>query len=145
MAAWPHTLSLGEILSLACRATAPHNVVPEGCHRRPHPWRMNRVLLSSPQSIIKCLHAHEYTKNHNSLGCERPSGLDVKQSPNVQDTFQPIPGLISCAGVTGSVGITYHAHATQMAGLKLVLHSHTAWQSMVVLASFSLGFTSHHV
>ena len=45
-------------------------------------------------------------KNHNSLGCERPSGLDVEQSPNAQNTFRPIPGLISCAGVTGSVGIT---------------------------------------
>ena len=43
---------------------------------------------------------------HNSLGHEQPSGLDVKQSPNAQDAFQPIPGLISCAGVTVSVGIT---------------------------------------
>jgi len=40
--------------------------------------------------------------------------MNVKQSPKVQDTF---PGLISCAGVTGSMGITRHAHATQMAGL----------------------------
>ena len=60
---------------------------------------------------------HESIKNHNSLGREWPSGLDVKQSPNAQDTFRPIPGLISCAGVTGSVGVTRHAHATQMAGL----------------------------
>ena len=28
------------------------------------------------------------------------------QSLNVQDVFWPIPGLISCTGVTGSVGIT---------------------------------------
>ena len=49
-------------------------------------------------------------KNHNSLGREWPSGQDVKQSPNAQDAFRPIPGLISCAGVTGSVGITCHAH-----------------------------------
>ena len=41
---------------------------------------------------------HELIENHNSLGRDRPSGLYVKQSPNVQDTFQPIPGLISCAG-----------------------------------------------
>ena len=60
-------------------------------------------------------HVHE---NHNSLGREQPLSLDVKQSPNVQDAFWPIPGLISCAGVTGSVGITCHARATQMAGLK---------------------------
>ena len=55
---------------------------------------------------------------YSSLGCERPSGLHVEQSPNVQDVFRPIPGLISCAGVTGSVGITRHARATQMAGLR---------------------------
>jgi len=59
---------------------------------------------------------HEYIENHNSLGRKQPSGLDVKQSLNVQDPFRPIPGLISCAGVTGSVGITCHAHATQTAG-----------------------------
>ena len=47
-------------------------------------------------------------------------GLDVKQSPTAQDTFRPIPGLISCAGVTGSVGITCHARATQMAGLTCI-------------------------
>ena len=30
------------------------------------------------------------SKNHNSLGCEQPLGLDVNQSPDAQDTFQPI-------------------------------------------------------
>ena len=59
--------------------------------------------------------------NHNSLGCEQPLGLDVNQSPDVQDAFRPIPGLISCTGATGSVGVTCHAHATQMAGLKYPL------------------------
>ena len=61
-------------------------------------------------------------KNHNSLGCERPSGLDAKQSPNVQDAFQPIPGLISCAGVTGSVGIT--RTCTCAMGIARVLMKH---------------------
>ena len=61
------------------------------------------------------------SKNHNSLGCEQPLGLDVNQSPDAQDAFRPIPGLISCAGATGSVGVTCHAHATQMAGLKYPL------------------------
>ena len=59
--------------------------------------------------------------NHDSLGCEQPSGLDVSQSLNVQDA---IPGLISCAGVTGSVGITCHAHATQMASLSIMCSVH---------------------
>ena len=44
--------------------------------------------------------------------------LDVKQPPNAQSAFHPIPGLIGYAGVTGSVGITHHACATQMAGLR---------------------------
>ena len=61
-----------------------------------------------------CICTYTGIENHNSLRRERPSGLDVKQSPNVQDAFRPIPGLISWAGVTGSVGITCHARATQM-------------------------------
>ena len=61
------------------------------------------------------------SKNHNSLGCEQPLGLDVNQSPVAPDAFRPMPGLISCAGATGSVGVTCHAHATQMAGLKYPL------------------------
>ena len=44
----------------------------------------------------------------SSPGQERPSAIDVQQSPNVQDVFRPIPGLIGCAGVTRSVGITHH-------------------------------------
>ena len=61
------------------------------------------------------------SKNHSSLGCEQPLGLDVNQSPDAQDAFRPIPALISCAGATGSVGVTCYAHATQMAGLKYPL------------------------
>ena len=61
------------------------------------------------------------SKNHNSLGCEQPLGLDVNQLPIAQDAFWPMPGPISCAGATGSVGVTCHAHATQMAGFKYPL------------------------
>ena len=53
-------------------------------------------------------------ENHNSLGCKQPPGLDVNQSPNVQDMFLLLPGLISCAGVTGGVGVTCHAHTTSI-------------------------------
>ena len=74
---------------------------------------MSRVVLP-----VEEYSAIELCENHNLLGYEQPLGLDVKQSPNVQDTFWPVPGLISCAGVTGSVGITRHAHATQIAGLR---------------------------
>ena len=37
--------------------------------------------------------------------------------------------LISCTGVVGSVGITRHAGATQMAGLRIL---HTAWQPICI-------------
>ena len=57
-----------------------------------------------------CILGYQSILNHNSLDHERPSGLDVKQSPNKQDVFQPIPDLISCAGVTGSVGIQLHLY-----------------------------------
>ena len=60
------------------------------------------------------------SETYNSLGCKQPSGLDVNQSLNAQDVFRPIPGLISCTGVTGSVGATHHAHTTQMAGLRSI-------------------------
>ena len=41
------------------------------------------------------------------------TGLDVKwKSPNTHDAFLPIPGVISCTGVTGSGRITCHAHVT---------------------------------
>ena len=78
------------------------------------------------------VHVHE---NHNFLGHEWPSGLGVKQPPNAYDAFRPIPGLIGCAGVTGSVGITRHACATQMAGLKCsyshsLVHVHVAYGSV---------------
>ena len=38
----------------------------------------------------------------------RPT-LDVEQSPNAWDAFCPIPGLISCAGVTGPA-LVLHSH-----------------------------------
>ena len=63
-------------------------------------------------------HTTYTSENRNFLDCAQPSGLDVNQTLNAQDMFWPIPGLIGCTGVTGSVGATYHAHATQMAGPK---------------------------
>ena len=39
-------------------------------------------------------------------------GLGVKQSPNAQNVFWPIPGHISCTRVTRSVGITHRARVT---------------------------------
>ena len=39
--------------------------------------------------------------NHNSLSCEQQIGLDVGHPLHAQDTFRPMPGLISCTVVTG--------------------------------------------
>ena len=39
---------------------------------------------------------------------QHPSGLDVNQSPNAQDVFQPIPGLF---GMCWDSGVVCHAHA----------------------------------
>ena len=61
------------------------------------------TLLSETESCTNlyiCTHMR-ISVNHNSLGCKQPPGLDVKQSLNEQDMFRPIPGLISCTGVTG--------------------------------------------
>jgi len=68
------------------------------------------------QIILTCHRFWSFNRWDSSS--ETPLGLDVKQSPDVPDAFRPIPGLIPCAEVTGSVGITRHARATQMAGLK---------------------------
>ena len=50
---------------------------------------------------------HEWSTNHISLNKSRPRCY-VK-SPIAQDVFRPIPGLISCAGVTGRWRLLSHA------------------------------------
>ena len=40
---------------------------------------------------------------------------------SVQDRIRPMPGLISCAGVTGSGRITYHTYVTLLSGLSSFL------------------------
>ena len=82
------------------------------------------------------MRVHTHTSvNHNSLGCEQPPGLDVNQSLIAQDVFLPIPGLISCDGVTGSVGVcaqkctcartvtTYHLTCTYMYSVHLYINT----------------------
>ena len=50
--------------------------------------------------------SHEQSTKHISL-TKRPRCY--AKSPTAQDVFQPIPGLISCAGVTVRWGLPYHA------------------------------------
>ena len=47
------------------------------------------------------------SKNHNSLG------LDVIQSPNVQDAFQPIPGMIH---FTAAIVVTVNSKKNDRVG-----------------------------
>ena len=86
---------------------------------------VNVLLTHSFTHICMCTytcaytltHAHTYIVHmHENISeqlpsCEQPSSPDVNQSLITQDVFQPIPGLISCAGVTGSVGVHAHTHA----------------------------------
>ena len=53
--------------------------------------------LSESYALCMCMYTcvHEQIENHNSPSCEQPLGLVVKQSPDAQDMFRPIPGLIS--------------------------------------------------
>ena len=106
---------------------------PPTATQRALPTFCKRSLSSTPLHIdwMKMpargkLSPLEYPKNHNSLGCEQPLGLDVNRSPIAQDAFRPMPGLITCTGATRSVGVTCHAHATQMAGLKYPLEPRAA-------------------
>ena len=52
---------------------------------------------------------YEQSTNHTSIQ-NRPRRY--AKSPTVQDVFQPIPGLISSAGVTGRWGLPSHAQNT---------------------------------
>ena len=45
----------------------------------------------------------------NEPHCSKEQPRCYAKSPTVQDAFQPIPGLISCAGVTGRWGLLSHA------------------------------------
>ena len=59
-------------------------------------------LLLAPMALGYTVHEYmdEQTVNYISLNKEGRRSCYVK-SPTAQDAFWPIPGLISCAGVTG--------------------------------------------
>ena len=86
-----------------------------------------QVYVDVPVHII---HVNMY-ENINSLGCEQ--GLDVEQSPNAQDAFQPMPGLFSCAGVTGS-GVFYAMHACMC-----FMYSRVLWAGTTSLSCPNTG------
>ena len=73
---------------------------------------------TKPQSQLKSnlslpFYTHEQSMNHISLNNKGRPRFYTK-SPTGQDIFWTIPGLISCAGVTGRWGLLSHA---QNAGL----------------------------
>ena len=69
-----------------------------------HVRTMYKLLDMRGKHTCTCMYMSK-SMNHNSLGCEQPciyhTGLNVNMA-NVHDTFLSIPGIISCAGVTGS-------------------------------------------
>ena len=79
------------------------------------------------------------TMRTNSLGHKWSSGLDVKEVTQctgcVSANTRPHQLRWGDRGVWAS-----HTMHVQHRWLALGLHSHTAWQPMVVLTSFSLGF-----
>ena len=85
-------------------------------------------LNVKPAKIMQVfIHVHENIKEPQLTRLRtafRPRCL----SPNAQNAFRSIPGLISCTGMTGSVGATRHARTTQIAGLNYVAY---AWQPQV--------------
>ena len=79
------------------------------------------------------------SKDHNSLV------LDVRQSPGAQDTFQPIPGLISCAGVTGTDNVMqYRWLAFDIKHvLYMYVHVHIIHVRVHVLYTYMYMYTIH--
>ena len=65
--------------------------------------------------------------NHISLKKNRPRCY--AKSPTAQDTFRPIPGLISCTGLTGKWGlVSYAQNAVRWLALSILqvhVHVHT--------------------
>ena len=60
-------------------------------------------------------------KNTNNRQTTSPKKIRPRcyaKSPTVQDTFQPILGLISCAGMTGRWGLLPHAQNTCLVSFK---------------------------
>ena len=91
-----------------------------------HPRQNNR---GKPLLKTQLIH-NGISKNHNFLGCKQPPGLDVNQPLNAKGQYLSL----SCNRVTGSVGATYYAHATQTASLR----------SPQMLAATSCAHLVHH-
>ena len=91
------------------------------------------VLLDSNLLCMLCQHMHEQSTNHISLK-NRPRCYT--KSPTVQDAFRPIPGLISCTGVTGRWGL----HRMQSGGW---LYSKSGRESTISLCSCSFVWRSY--
>ena len=102
-------------------------------------YNVHGIVHEHTAVVYACYCLHE---RHNSLGHERPLGLDVRQSPNTRHRMRFSQYQASSAAL-GWPGVwVFHIMHEQNRWLALGLHSHTAWQPMVVLASFSLGFVT---
>ena len=52
------------------------------------------------------IHVHDEPQLLSLRTANRPRCMEKIKSPTAQDTFRPMQGLISCAGVTGSITFT---------------------------------------
>ena len=68
----------------------------------------DKPSTSNPWARKMRLFLHMW-KHLNSQFLKKGRPRSYAKSPTVQDAFQPIPGLISCAGVTGRWGLLSHA------------------------------------
>jgi hypothetical protein len=55
-------------------------------------------ILPKDYTIALKVRDMRISMNHNSLGCEQPSGLDVKQSPDAQEAWIVPHSLLNALG-----------------------------------------------
>ena len=79
------------------------------CHYSVEMYQYCNLLTSShsPPTLTYSVIPHAWTINEPHLPYKTRW---YARSPTAQDMFRPIPGLISCTGVSGRWGLLYHAH-----------------------------------
>ena len=94
-----HGGSIVELIGLVSQSTIQSALGSRS--RSPHivqQFITKRYICTCTTTI--CMVYMRILVNHKCfVGCKQPQGLDVNQSLSAQDTFRPIPDLISCAGV----------------------------------------------
>ena len=105
----PSLLDVAQALPISCSQThIAHNFNGSISVSRTYFRTSNNISHTNSQNVAnkakKCM--HQQSTNHISL---IKQARCYAKSPTAQDAFQPMPGLISCAGVTRKWGLPYHA------------------------------------